>query len=292
MPHRVSSGSGPYQAAELQKMTMAELRDLARGLELSGHSRLKKSELVEQVKNASQELGAQAESCEDEDSLEVVQVAPFWLSATWSVSVKTLKRAAAAMKEDWHRSVLVLRLFRVQHEDSGPRSRELVKDIPLPDGTRKWFVELDDQTFAWKLELGYRAGDRKFFSLLQSSEVDVPENQKDLTPLGGGVSAGTQVELVAAERNGDVRLRILGELSLKGDVGTPCSAVVDGEYVQVHADEGVFYWSRPLENGRMVIPVVVECGNQRQRAVVAVDSNVHYLEVEHISPGSRKSTKD
>ncbi|MEW4489149.1 DUF4912 domain-containing protein [Thalassoglobus sp. JC818] len=292
MPRRVSRNAGPYQTAELQKMTMVELRDLASQLELSGHSRLKKDELIEEVKKASQGASTQLVDSEDEDSLEVQQVAPFWLSATWSVSMKTLKRAAAAMKEDWHRSVLVLRLFRVQHEDSGPRSRELVKDISLPSGARKWFVELDDQTLAWKLELGYRAGDRKFFSLLQSSEVDVPENQKDLTPLGGEDSAGNQVEFLAPDRNGDVRLRISGELSLKGDVGTPCSAIVDGEAVQVHADEGVFYWSRPLENGRVVIPVVVECGSQRQRAVVAVDSNVHYLEVEHISPGSRKSTKE
>ena len=267
---------------EINEMSVAELRRLARRLQIGQPSKLRKALLVQLIRQTlKQGIGSIEEGQHEE--LAVRQVAAYWLEVTWTLSAKTVARAAGSLKGEWHRARMVLRLHAVECDDSGPHGREHVCDILLPDGVSQWFVEIDHRALAWQLELGYITESGRFFTALHSPDVEV--NLSERLQASRVTSQNNSLKKDASPDQNLV-LGLNGQLALVGQVVPASMVTINGELVPLDQLTWTFRWSDTLENGRKLIPVCVENQGRRLRVVVTVDSNVQYLELEKPNPHS------
>lgn len=264
--------------AELKALTVAELRDFAAELQIDSTSGLRKDELINSILKA-QKRQAKDKQETSPDWLEVNEAGPHWLEVKWQVSEKLLRRAIASLGKDWHSARKILRTYKVSWDDSGPHAREHAKDYLLPNNAKNWFVNIDEGDSGWKLELGFLAPGGKFFSLLHSADIQVnTSQQQQLSPLQTP-KAKFNLNSNALNKE-DIKLSIEGDISFQGTTTPGANTVVDDDQVKIHEKTGNFSWNTPLQNGRVVIPVVTEIGNQRLRAIISIESNIHYLEPE------------
>lgn len=281
MTSRQEERDAAEQLAELKDCTIGELRELAREAGLKLVSGRKKQELIEDLLDATAEAARRIEKSQT-DWLEVQEAGPYWLSLQWTVSEKLLKRAVSSLGRDWHRAKKTLRLFRVESDDSGPHARKHECDFFLPDEVTQWFVQLDGLSSGWKVEIGYLAPSGKFFSLLHSSDVKVETAQKyQFSATSNNRSPDPQAS--HNKEKEPLVLSVEGDVILNGRTDPGALTTVDDHTVEVHARTGQFRWKVPIQIGRVVIPIVAESGNQRLRAVISLESNIHYLEPEKTS---------
>lgn len=98
----------------------------------------------------------------------------YWLHAIWQVRRSTVVRAQAAMAEHWHTAKPVLRVMEV---DSGPTTstaETYVREIEIHGGVQNWYIEVQDPPKSYKVEIGYRAANGKYFSIARSNTVSTP----------------------------------------------------------------------------------------------------------------------
>lgn len=266
------------QFTELKSLTVADLRELAAELPIESTSGLRKDELIDAIIRA-QSRESQSKPETASDWLEVNKAGPYWLEVKWQVSEKLLRRAIASLGKDWHSAKKTLRTYKITWDDSGPHAREHLKDYLLPANAKNWFVNVDEADSGWKVELGFLAPSGKFFSLLHSA--DIQANTSQTQQLSQPQAAKQQFSLNSSVLNKEeLRLNIEGEVSFEGTTTPGAETIVDDDQVKVHEKTGIFSWKTALQSGRIVIPVVTEIGNQRLRAIISVESNVHYLEPE------------
>ena len=278
MSNEVKSAKSRERRADLKLMTVSELKELAAELQLDSTSGLRKDELIEKIVKTQDKQSIQQQEAPS-DWLEVNEAGPYWLAIKWQVSEKLLKRAIASLGKDWHSARKVIRLFRVHWDDSGPHAREHYKDFLLPANAKNWFVNIESSDTGWNLELGFLAPGGKFFSLLHSADIQIDGSQKQ--QFSSTASSKPQLNLNSSLSNKEeLTLGIEGEISLNGSTTPGAETVVDDDQVEFHEKTGLFSWQAPLQNGRVVIPVVSELGNQRLRAIISIESNIHYLEPE------------
>ncbi|WP_417847896.1 DUF4912 domain-containing protein [Thalassoglobus sp.] len=272
----------PDQISDLSSLTVPELRELAKSKKISGAGRLRKNELINELLA----VGGTEKSRPDEEAADWLQVenfGPYWLGIEWHVSQKLQKRAAAALGRDWHRVQKVLRIYRVDWGDSGPHAREHTEDLEIPEQASRWFVQIDTQSSGWKIELGYLAPGGKFFSLLQSAAIEVASLRKGDSGVPLGASDPQPRSASRFTKPDRLFLAIEGEVSVNGTTHPGANVSVDDQTVQVHSRLGQFQRRSPLLDGRLFLPIVAEYGNQRLRAVVSIETNIHYLEAEKTS---------
>lgn len=261
----------------LDEMPVAELRDLAKRLQVTSPSKLKKLELIKAVRRKLKQGVGMTKGGPPQDALEIQQIAPFWFKANWTISATTMERAAGSLKGARHKARLAIRLHAIDFNDSGPHAREHVSDILLPEGVSTWFIEFDQRARAWQVELGYLAEREKFFSLLHSPDIEVKLTERFHQ---ANESSMSEARFEESHVNENLVLRLDGNLSLSGATVPGCAVGVDGKSVQVDQSTGMFNWSQPLQSGRMLVPILIEKQGRRQRAVVTVDSSIQYLELE------------
>ena len=146
------------------------------------------------------------------DRLVVLVRDPYWLQAYWELSRQTVQRAQAAMGQAWHSAKPVLRVHEVCRGEGTSSVDSLLRDIPIHGGVNNWYVDVKDPPKSYRLEIGYRAENGKFFTLARSNVVttpraaasdaldnnwhDVAENFEKIYALNGGASeSGASVEL-------------------------------------------------------------------------------------------------
>lgn len=261
--------------AELSALTVPELRSLARELGIEISNSLKKSELISRI--LKQSAPAKGETG---DWLNVREVAPFWLGIEWKVSPELVRRAAAALGSAWHQSTRVLRIYRVNWDESGPHAREHLRDVPLPEEATQWFVEIDGESRGWKLELGQAGPGGKFFSLLHSHDLEVapPAQRRHSQP-----SESPQQTVPSSSLTTEPEFSVTGEVIIQGKTLPGTNISVDDEHLRVHAKTGHFHWKTPLVHGRTIVPILAESGQQRLRAIISLEANIHYLEREKLN---------
>lgn len=265
-------------SAELQSMTVSELKELARELGVSGSVSLRKSDLIKKILNSNGKNVDKSDSHRT-DWLEVQEAGLYWLGLTWNVTDKLQKRAASSLGREWHRAEKVLRVYRVDWDDSGPQAREHYRDEPLPQDAKNWFIQIDGRSSGWKVELGYLAPGGKFFSLLHSANLHVDTSpQRQLT--SQATTANQESLAVRSDLGKSLSLNIEGDITIKGKTTPGAATTIDDVAVNVHEKTGMFHWRAPIQNGRVVIPIVTENGSQRIRAIFSMESNVHYLDPE------------
>jgi hypothetical protein len=137
---------------------------------------------------------------------------PFWLHAYWELTPATIERAAAALGAEWHGSRPALRLVDVTSGDSTPTSETVLRDIPINDQARNWYIEVSDPPRSFRVDLGYLTPSGRFHTVLRSNVVttpragvserideawaDLPENYERILAMSAGFQPGTSSEEV------------------------------------------------------------------------------------------------
>lgn len=136
----------------------------------------------ERLKDLSGELTAEAASgnrkkgkkAADRDRLVLLVRDAFWLHASWTVTRQAVKRAEAALAEHWHTARPVLRLLEV---DSGPTTNtaeRVVREIEVHGGVTNWYIDVSTPPESFRVDLGYKASNGKFYAIARSNAVTTP----------------------------------------------------------------------------------------------------------------------
>lgn len=157
----------------------------------------------------------------EKDRLVLMVRDPYWLQACWTVTRASVKRAEAALAEHWHTARPVLRLLEVDGGPTTSTSERVVRELDIHGGVTNWYIDVSSPPQSFRVELGYRAMNGKFFSLCRSNTVhtpspdssdtidenwtDVAENYERIYAMSGGY----------AEDNNSGELRELFEENLR-----------------------------------------------------------------------------
>ncbi len=152
---------------------------------------------------------------------------PYWLQACWDVTRQSVARAKAALAEHWHTCEPVLRLMQVEAGSTTSTSERVVREIRVHGGVKNWYIDIKDSPNSYRVELGYRGENARFFVLSRSNVVttprpgsidaidenwaDIAENYERIYALSGGYEPSTA--------GGD--LQELFEEQLRRPMGTP-----------------------------------------------------------------------
>lgn len=110
----------------------------------------------------------------EKDRLVLMVRDPYWLQACWNVTRATVKRAEAALAEHWHTARPVLRLLEVDGGTTTSTSERVVREIDIHGGVTNWYIDVASPPQRFRVEIGYRAINGKFFSIARSNMVDTP----------------------------------------------------------------------------------------------------------------------
>ncbi len=160
---------------------------------------------------------------------------PYWLQACWDVTRQSVARAKAALAEHWHTSRPILRLMQVEAGSTTGTSERIVREIPVHGGVKNWYVDIKDSPNSYRVELGYRGENGRFFVLSRSNVVttprpgsidaidenwaDIAENYEKIYALSGGYEPSTA--------GGD--LQDLFEEQLRRPMGNPLGSQLSAE---------------------------------------------------------------
>lgn len=98
----------------------------------------------------------------------------YWLQAIWTVTRQSVKRAEAALAEHWHTAGPVLRLMEVDGGHTTSTAERLVREIEVHGGVTNWYIEVNNPPHSYRVELGYKSANGRFFSLCRSNTVTTP----------------------------------------------------------------------------------------------------------------------
>ncbi len=160
---------------------------------------------------------------------------PYWLQACWDVTRQSVARAKAALAEHWHTCQPMLRLMQVEAGSTTSTSERVVREIPVHGGVKNWYVDIKDSPNSYRVELGYRGENGRFFVLSRSNVVttprpgsidaidenwaDIAENYEKIYALSGGYEPSTA--------GGD--LQELFEEQLRRPMGNPLATQLSAE---------------------------------------------------------------
>ena len=108
------------------------------------------------------------------DRLVAMVRGPYWLHAYWELTAQGIARAQAALGREWHHARPMLRLLMVAASGNTTTSERILRDIPIHGGVRNWYIDLENPSQTYRLEIGYLGVNQKFFSLARSNVVTTP----------------------------------------------------------------------------------------------------------------------
>jgi hypothetical protein len=98
----------------------------------------------------------------------------FWLHAYWQISLSSVQRAEAALREDWHGAKPILRVFDVSSEDTTSSSERHVRDIDLHGSVNNWYIDVANPSRSYRVDIGYLSRRGRFYALAHSNVVTAP----------------------------------------------------------------------------------------------------------------------
>ncbi len=107
------------------------------------------------------------------DRLVLMVRGPYWLHAYWDLTATGIARAQAALGQQWHQARPILRVLIVA-DNSNTSSERVLREIPIHGGVKNWYVDVQEPSLTYRMEIGYLAVDGKFFSLARSNVVTTP----------------------------------------------------------------------------------------------------------------------
>jgi uncharacterized protein len=113
-------------------------------------------------------------SMKEKDRIVLMVRDPYWLHCTWEVTRNTVMRAQSAMSEHWHTAKPILRLLEVDAGTTTSTAEKNVREIEVHGGVQNWYIEIQNPPKSHRVELGYKAANGKWFSIVRSNVVTSP----------------------------------------------------------------------------------------------------------------------
>jgi hypothetical protein len=98
----------------------------------------------------------------------------FWLHAYWQISLSSVQRAEAALREEWHGAKPILRVFDVSSEDITSSTERHVRDIDLRGSVNNWYIDVSHPSHSYRIDIGYLSRRNRFYALAHSNVVTSP----------------------------------------------------------------------------------------------------------------------
>ncbi len=118
--------------------------------------------------------GGKKASRTDRDRIVLLVRDSYWLQAHWNVNRQSVKRAEAALAEHWHTAHPMLRLLQVDSGHTTSTSERVAREIEVHGGVTNWYIDVHSPPQSYRVELGYKAANGKYFSLCRSNAVSTP----------------------------------------------------------------------------------------------------------------------
>ena len=170
--------TSPSSSPSLLTKTVAQLRELARGLGVRSTTRLAKEELVEVLAQTQPEASAHSEPAKTSSAASVSEAPsqvtflprdPQWAYVFWSISPADRARATAAGGQQ-----LCLRVADVTGLPLGASHPHALQELVVPAQATEWYLPVPLSDRDYRVELGYRLGGGGWLPLAVSSVARVP----------------------------------------------------------------------------------------------------------------------
>jgi hypothetical protein len=254
----------------------------------------------------------------DKDRIILLVRDSYWLQAHWNVTRQSVKRSDAALAEHWHTARPTLRLLEVDTGHTTSTSERVAREIEVHGGVTNWYIDVNSPPQSFRVELGYRAANGKFFSICRSNAIstpapdssdaidenwtDVAENYERIFALSGGYS----------EDNNSGELQELFEERLRRPMNNPLSSQFGGGAERVlnkhrdlefHVDAEMILYGRTKADARVTLggePVKLRADGQftvrmplpdKRQVLPVVASSVDGVEQRTIVIAVERNTK-
>jgi uncharacterized protein len=125
-------------------------------------------------KRASFVAGCLTSNGHSKDRIMLMARDSFWLHAYWQISLSSVQRAEAALREDWHGAKPIVRVFDVSSEDTTSSSERHVRDIELHGSVNNWYIDVANPSRSYRVDIGYLSRRGRFYALAHSNVVTPP----------------------------------------------------------------------------------------------------------------------
>ncbi len=243
---------------------------------------------------------------------------PYWLQAYWEIRRATVQRANVALSRKWHNVEPVIRLFEISENSQAFAVEQPVRDIPVHGGVRNWFIDVPDPPKTYRIGIGYRLPDERFYLIAKSNKVttpipnasdsvdhnwtDIAMNHQKFFALSGGYTDETgnsdlrdvfedklrrpmnrplfaQISANTLGGYSGFGFVVDAEMVIYGTADPEASVTLAGEPVKLQQD-GTFEVRMPLPDRRQVLPVVAcsRDGTEQRTTVLAIERNTKVME--------------
>src|SRR4051812_17724788 len=108
------------------------------------------------------------------DRIVVMVRDPYWLHCYWELTRNAIKRAEAALAQEWHSARPILRVLDVSARDTTSTAETIVRDIDIHGGCNNWYVDVNSPPKSFRIDIGYLARSGRFYVLARSNVVTTP----------------------------------------------------------------------------------------------------------------------
>lgn len=129
---------------------------------------------LKDLSTAYTKAGSVAKKGIDKDRIVLMVRDPYWLQVSWQVTRTSVKRAEAAMAEQWHTARPILRLMEVDGGTTTSTAERVVREIDVHGGVTNWYIDVPNPPQSYRADLGYISATGKFFSVCRSNSVSTP----------------------------------------------------------------------------------------------------------------------
>jgi hypothetical protein len=106
---------------------------------------------------------------------------PFWLHSYWELTPGAIRRAEAALGQDWHGARPILRLLDIGSQEAGRNTESIIRDIDIHGGSNNWYIEVGNPPRTYRVDIGYLSRTGQFVVLARSNTVSTPRaNMSDV----------------------------------------------------------------------------------------------------------------
>ena len=108
------------------------------------------------------------------DRIVVMVRDPYWLHCYWELTRSAIRRAEAALGQEWHTARPIVRLVDVTSEDTTSAAETVVRDIEIHGGCNNWYIDVTNPPRSYRVDIGYLSRSGRFYVLARSNVVTTP----------------------------------------------------------------------------------------------------------------------